>query len=130
MIGYVTLGTNDLARAAALYDALLAEIGAQRMWETPRGIAWGIAPGQPVLALMKPFDGQSASAGNGAMVGLDVGTPQAVNRMHSKALSLGCKDEGAVGPRGGGWYCGYFRDPEGNKLLAYCMEAPAPASAA
>jgi len=99
MIGYVTLGTNDLAQAAAFYDALLSDIGAKRMWETQRGIAWGTAPDRPVLALMTPFDGQAASAGNGVMVGLDVGTPQAVNRMHSKALALGCKDEGAVGPR-------------------------------
>jgi catechol 2,3-dioxygenase-like lactoylglutathione lyase family enzyme len=123
MIGYVTLGTNDLPKAAAFYDTLLSEIGAKRLWETPRGICWGTAEDQPTLAVMKPFDEQPATPGNGVMVGLAVGTVEAVNRIHHKALSLGCKDEGAVGPRGGGWYCGYFRDLEGNKLLAFCIEA-------
>ena len=123
MIGYVTLGTNDLPKASAFYDTLLSEIGAKRLWETPRGICWGVSEDRPTLAVMKPFDEQPATPGNGVMVGLAVGTVEAVNRVHQKALAMGCKDEGAVGPRGGGWFCGYFRDLEGNKLLAFCMEA-------
>lgn len=55
MIGYVTLGTNDLPRAAAFYDALLAEIGAKRLWDFGRGIAWGVAMDKPSLAIMKPL---------------------------------------------------------------------------
>jgi catechol 2,3-dioxygenase-like lactoylglutathione lyase family enzyme len=121
MIGYVTLGTNDLPRAAAFYDLLLGEIGAGRLWETARGIAWGIADGQPMLALMKPFNGEPATAGNGVMVGFALATREAVDRMHGMAISMGCRNEGSVGLRAADWYCGYFRDPEGNKLLAYSM---------
>ena len=68
MIGYATLGTNDLPRAAAFYDALLAEIGAKRWWDSERGIAWTVAMDKPALGVMKPFDGQPASVGNGVMV--------------------------------------------------------------
>jgi catechol 2,3-dioxygenase-like lactoylglutathione lyase family enzyme len=121
MIGYVTLGTNDLPRASAFYDKLLAEIGAKRLWEFDRGIAWGIAQDKPSLAIMKPFDGNPASVGNGVMVGLVVDSREKVERVHKKALELGGKDEGPVGPRGDGFYVGYFRDLDGNKLDVFCI---------
>ena len=121
MIGYVTLGTNDLPRAAAFYDALLAEVGAKHLWNMPRGIGWGVSMTQPSLAVMKPFDGQPACVGNGSMVGLAVGEPAQVDRLHAKALALGGLDEGAPGPRGKGFYAGYFRDPDGNKLNVFCI---------
>ena len=121
MIGYVTLGTNDLPKACAFYDTLLSEIGAKRLWETPRGVAWGLTEDQPMLAVMTPFDGAPATVGNGVMVGFAVGSQDAVNRVHAKALALGGKDEGPVGFRTGDWYCGYFRDLDGNKLLAFCL---------
>jgi predicted lactoylglutathione lyase len=122
MIGYVTLGTNDLARASAFYDALLAEIGAKRMYDVGRGYIYGVAPNKPSLGLMKPFDGNAASIGNGVMVALIVDSKEKVERVHKKALELGGKNEGAVGPRGdGGFYCGYFRDLDGNKLNVFCM---------
>ncbi len=123
MIGYVTLGTNDLPRAAAFYDALLAELGAKRLWEFERGIAWGVSPQAPSLAVMKPFDGQPASRGNGTMVALVVQTPAQVAQLHAKALQLGATDEGAAGPRGSTFHCGYFRDLDGNKLNVFCMTA-------
>ena len=121
MIGYVTLGTNDLPRATAFYDALLAEIEAKRLWEFDRGIAWGIAQDKPSLALMQPFDGKAASVGNGVMVALIVDSREKVDRVHKKALTLGGKDEGAVGPRGDAFYTGYFRDLDGNKLSVFCF---------
>ncbi len=120
MIGYVTLGTNNLPRAAVFYDALLGEIGARRLWEFDRGIAWGTAPDEPSLAIMTPFDGQPATVGNGVMVGLQVSSRALVDKVHAKALELGGSDEGSTGPRSEGFYVGYFRDPEGNKLCAYC----------
>jgi catechol 2,3-dioxygenase-like lactoylglutathione lyase family enzyme len=120
MIGYVTLGTNDLQRGAAFYDALLAEIGATRLWDFGRGVAWGVAQDKPSLALMKPFDGQPATVGNGVMVALVVDSREKVDRLHRKALELGGKDEGAVGPRGKGFYAGYFRDLDGNKVNVFC----------
>ena len=124
MIGYVTLGTNDLPRAAAFYDALLAQIGAKRLWETDRGIFWGVAMDKPALAVMKPFDKEPAARGNGTMVALVVKTPAQVDAVHRKALALGAKDEGAVGPRGDAFCFGYFRDPDDNKLAVFCMSKP------
>jgi len=116
MIGYVTLGTNDLPRAAAFYDALLAEVGAKRLWDLGRGIGWGVAEDQPVLAIMKPYDGKPATVGNGVMVALVVDSREKVDRVYKKALELGGKDEGPAGARGEGFYAGYFRDLDGNKL--------------
>ena len=121
MIGYVTLGTNDLPKAAAFYDSLLQEVGAKRMWEFPRGIAWGVARDKPSLCIMTPFDGNAATVGNGVMVALAVGSREEVDRVHAKALELGGKDEGAAGPRGDGFYAGYFRDLDGNKLDVFCV---------
>jgi catechol 2,3-dioxygenase-like lactoylglutathione lyase family enzyme len=65
VIGYVSVGTNDLPRAAAFYDALLAEIGAKRLLELPRGLMWGVAWDKPSLAVLTPFDGQPATVGTG-----------------------------------------------------------------
>lgn len=126
MIGYVTLGTNDLARATAFYDALLGEIGAGRMMEGDSFVAWSVSPGAPGLGVIKPFDGKPATVGNGVMAALAVDSPDKVNRIHAKALELGGKDEGAAGPRGdGGFYAGYFRDLDGNKLNVFCMQVKA-----
>jgi catechol 2,3-dioxygenase-like lactoylglutathione lyase family enzyme len=122
MIGYVTIGTNDLPRAAAFYDALLAEIGAKQIWSYERGIAWGVARDKPGLGVMKPFDGKPATVGNGVMVAIAVDSREKVDRVHARALELGASDEGAAGPRGdGGFYAGYFRDPDGNKLNVFCF---------
>ena len=121
MIGYVTLGTNDLPRAAAFYDALLAEIGAKRLMDFGRGIAWGVAMDKPSLGIMKPFDEQAATVGNGVMVALVVDTRDKVDRLYRRAMELGATDEGPAGARGEGFYAGYFRDPDGNKLNIFCM---------
>jgi predicted lactoylglutathione lyase len=121
MIGYVTLGTNDLERAGKFYDQLLGELGASRMMDQDTFIAWGTAPGAPMLSVIKPFDGQAASVGNGVMVALIVDSREKVNALHAKALELGGGDEGAPGQRGAGFYAGYFRDHDGNKLNAFCL---------
>ena len=124
MIGYVTLGTNDLGRAAAFYDALLAEIGARRWMESDRFIAWATSPDKPSLGVILPFDGQTATAGNGTMVSLVMESNAQVDRIHAKALSLGATDEGPAGPRGlSGFYAGYFRALDGNKLNVFCYSA-------
>jgi catechol 2,3-dioxygenase-like lactoylglutathione lyase family enzyme len=125
MIGYVTFGTNDLPRAAAFYDALLAEVGARRLMEFPSGIVWGVSMAEPSLGLMKPYDGQAATRGNGTMVALVVQTPAQVDAVYAKAMALGAQDEGPAGPRGDSFYAGYFRDPDGNKLNVFCVPKPA-----
>ncbi len=121
MIGYVTLGTNDLPRAAAFYDALLAEIGARRLWDFGRGIGWGVSQDTPNLGIMKPYDGKEATVGNGVMVALAVDSREKVDRVYRKALELGARDEGPAGPRSDGFYAGYFRDLDGNKLNVFCL---------
>jgi predicted lactoylglutathione lyase len=122
MIGYVTLGTNDIDRAAEFYDALLQEIGASRMMESEKFVAWSVAPDQPALSVTNPFDGKAASVGNGVMVALAVNNRDKVDALYHKAIDLGGSDEGAPGPRGdSGFYAAYFRDLDGNKLNAFCM---------
>ncbi|WP_437622958.1 VOC family protein [Sorangium sp. So ce1151] len=121
MIGYVTLGTSDMERAARFYDALLGEIGATRLMTLEKMILWAVSPNRPALAVVLPFDGQPATVGNGVMVALVVDSPAQVDALHKKALELGGKDEGAPGPRGQGFYGGYFRDLDGNKLNFFTM---------
>jgi predicted lactoylglutathione lyase len=121
MIGYITLGTNDLERAAKFYDAIAAELGTARMMEWPGAIAWGTPGGGAGIGLTKPFDGNAASVGNGVMVALECKDKAQVDSLYNLAISLGAKCEGPAGPRGDGFYAGYFRDPDGNKLNAFVM---------
>jgi predicted lactoylglutathione lyase len=120
MIGYVVLGTNNLPRATAFYDALLAELGVTRMMEFgDRGHAWGAAMDKPMLCIMTPFDRRPATVGNGVMVGIAADSRAAVDRVYAKALELGGTNEGPPGLRGEGgegFYAAYFRDLDGNKL--------------
>ncbi len=121
MIGYVTLGTNDLPRAAQFYDALAAELDTPRMMEFETFIAWGKPGGAAGIAATAPHDGNAATVGNGVMVALEAKDRAQVDRLHAIALAHGGTDEGAPGPRGDGFYAGYFRDPDGNKLNAFVM---------
>ena len=120
MIGYIVLGTNDVARAASFYDELLAEMGVTRMMDFgERGYAWGVAMDKPMLCIMTPHDGQPATVGNGVMAAIAAESRDQVDRIHSKAIELGGADEGAPGLRaegGDGFYAAYFRDLDGNKL--------------
>lgn len=121
MIGYVTMGSNDRKKAGAFYDELLGLLGAKRVMEDgDRLILWSNGQG-PMLGVIQPYDGKPATVGNGDMVALAVGSRENVDKIHAKALALGGKDEGAVGLRGGNFYAGYFRDLDGNKLVAFHM---------
>jgi catechol 2,3-dioxygenase-like lactoylglutathione lyase family enzyme len=121
MIGYVTLGTNRYDEAAKFYDELFAVIGAGRILESDRFIAWGTGMTSPALSVTRPHNGEPATVGNGVMVALAMNSPEKVDAIHAKALELGGTDEGAPGPRGEQFYAGYFRDLDGNKLNAFCM---------
>lgn len=120
MIGYVTLGTNDLDRAVAFYDELLALLGAGRFLEEPgRFVAWAAAPDKPAISVTTPFDGKPATVGNGTMVALTVDSKQKVHEVYDRAIALGGQDEGPPGPRMDGFYAAYFRDLDGNKLNVF-----------
>ncbi len=125
MIGYVMLGTNDVARAGAFYDAVLGSVGIGRLAEFERGPAYGMAWDKPLLAVCGPYDGQPATAGNGTMIAIVVDSRAKVDVAHGKAMALGAVDEGAPGVRGpdgaNAFYGGYFRDPDGNKLCVFFM---------
>ncbi|WP_298604043.1 VOC family protein [uncultured Sphingorhabdus sp.] len=122
MIGYVTLGTNDLARAAKFYDAIAAELDTPRMMEVAGFIAWANPGGAAGIGLTKPFDRNPATVGNGVMVALEAKDKEQVHRLYDIALANGGTCEGPPGPRGDeGFYAGYFRDPDGNKLNAFIM---------
>ena len=84
-------------------------------------IAWSTGPSAPAVSIIKPFDKQPATPGNGTMVAIAMKSPDRVDAFHAKALELGGTDEGAPGPRGGSFYAAYFRDLDGNKLNAFCM---------
>jgi predicted lactoylglutathione lyase len=122
MIGYVTLGTNDLQRAAKFYDAIGAELETPRMMEFDTFIAWGKPGGGAGIGLTKPYDGNAASVGNGVMVALEAKDQAQVQRLYDIALANGGTCEGPPGARGEGFYAGYFRDPDGNKLNAFVMK--------
>lgn len=121
MIGYVTVGTNDLARAVAFYDSLFASLGGTRVFEDERMVAWGFGPVGAGFCVCVPYDGKPATVGNGVMVALAMSSKVQVDDVYRLALKLGAQDEGAPGPRTSWMYAAFFRDLDGNKLEAYYM---------
>lgn len=120
MIGYVTIGTNDLDRAVAFYDQLFGLLGAKRFMEDPgHFVAWAVAPDKPGISVTTPFDGKPATAGNGTMIALAVDSKEKVHEIYDRAMALGGQDEGPPGARMENFYAAYFRDLDGNKLNVF-----------
>ncbi len=118
---YITLGTNDLARAARFYDAALAPLGLIRRATYDDEVGYGFKNDQRTrLWITRPYDGRPATVGNGSMLALDAADQQTVDAFHKAALAAGGTDEGAPGlrPYGPSFYAAYVRDPDGNKLSA------------
>ena len=131
MIGYVTLGTDDLDRARAYFDALLGTIGAKRVMqfadEDGGFTMYGVARDKPALVVTRPYDKNPAHHGNGNMVALVMDSRDKVDAFHARAIELGGANEGDPGFRGDpkfGYYFAYFRDLDGNKFAVFCI-APA-----
>lgn len=125
MIGYVTLGSNDLDRARSFYDDLMPVVGGKRILEFGDAFTmYGTSFGKPGLAVCKPYDGNGATVGNGVMAAIACDKRDRVDAFYSKAMELGASDEGAPGlrsPEGDqAFYAAYMRDPDGNKLCAFC----------
>jgi catechol 2,3-dioxygenase-like lactoylglutathione lyase family enzyme len=128
MFSYVSLGTNDLPRSVAFFDAALAPLGHARIaGYDPDGTsaAWGRDDPGPHLWVTLPFDGRPAGVGNGTMVSFLAHSRAAVDAFHAAGLAHGGTDEGAPGLRlhyGPGFYAAYLRDPDGNKVNAVFYE--------
>lgn len=120
MIGYTTVGSKNLAKALAFYDALFAELGGKRVMETSKGQLYGFPQG-PLFGVTAPYDGKDQHHGNGNMIAFRSPSREKVDLLHAKALSLGGSDEGAPGERIPGFYGAYARDLDGNKLCFFVM---------
>ena len=122
MIGYVTIGTNDMDRAVAFYDALLGEVGGKQLFGMDRIKFWGTGPGQPMLAVCIPYNEEAQNCGNGNMVAIPGGSPEGVQNLYNKAIELGATDEGEPGERiPDVFYGAYVRDQDGNKICFFQM---------
>ena len=121
MILNVCFGPRDLERAGRFYDALAAELGCGRTNETEKAIFWA-NPGVGIgFAITLPYDGNPATFGNGVMATIGAKDRDQVDRLHAAAMANGGSDEGPPGERPNGFYCAYWRDPDGNKMNAVAL---------
>lgn len=122
MLGYATIGTKDMDRATAFYDALLAEIGAKQLFGMDRIKFYGTSPEAAMLAICIPYDEKEQHPGNGTMVAIPGGSREGVDKLYAKAMELGATDEGEPGERMPVFYGAYCRDLDGNKLCFFEMK--------
>ena len=120
MLGYATIGVNDMDRAVAFYDALLGEIGAKQLMGMDRIKFYGTGEGA-MLAICIPYDEQAQNPGNGNMIAIPADRPT-VDKLYAKAIELGATDEGEPGERMPVFYGAYVRDLDGNKLCFFEMK--------
>lgn len=121
MIGYITLGTNNITKAAEFYDAIFEELGARKVHNYDRFVSWAVEGSDIFFAIMTPYNQEPASFGNGSMIAIKVLDESVAQGVHAKAMTLGAKNEGDPGIRQANYYCAYFRDLDGNKLNFYCV---------
>ncbi len=124
MLGYITLGTNDLDAASRFYDSLFNEINVERRMagsEKHGYVVWGHDSPTTNFSVIKPHNNETAQPGNGQMAAISADSPEKVKALYVKALELGGSCEGKPGERSNGFYAAYFRDLDGNKLNAFCM---------
>lgn len=119
LIAYSTLGTNDMERSISFYDAVFGALGGARELTTPTWTRYGREGERTKVRLTTPYDQETATHGNGAMLAFEARDHNAVDAFHASALVQGGTDEGAPGLREGTHYVAYVRDPDGNKLCAF-----------
>lgn len=116
MISYFMVGTNNFDQAVEFYGALMAEMGAQKVYATDKNAGWGWGIGTPMFIVAKPYNKEPATRGNGTMISFDAVSPAQVDMLHAKVLEMGGSNEGAPGMRGANLYVAYCRDLDGNKF--------------
>ena len=120
MIGYVTLGVSDMAKAKAFYGELLAELGATLLIDMDRIAFFGKDMANPMLAVCVPYNEEPGHPGNGNMVALNPGSKEACDALYHKAIALGATCDGEPGQRlPDVFYGAYVRDADGNKLCFF-----------
>lgn len=120
MIAYSTLGTDDMDRSIAFYDAVFGAIDGERLSTEPTWTVYGRSGERPKVALTPPYDKRAAQPGNGPMLAFETDANAKVDAFHAAALAHGGSDEGRPGVREGTAYAAYARDPDGNKLCVFC----------
>lgn len=116
---YTTIGTNDMNKAVAFYDALFDSVQIEKWIPDGRIVVY---KGEGFLfGIAEPFDEQKATPGNGAMLGFMMDSIPQITEFHDLAIALGGKSEGEPGPRSKG-PAAYIRDLDGNKLCFFCMD--------
>ncbi|MDB3900768.1 VOC family protein [Luminiphilus sp.] len=117
MLAYTTLGASNLNAAVEFYTALTESMGWKKLMGTDRIVFFGSSLAEAALAICTPYDEEAPSAGNGVMVAFHGGSPEGVDALYEKAISLGATCDGAPGQRiPDVFYGAYVRDAEGNKL--------------
>jgi len=120
IVNHVSIGSNDLDRALAFYDQVLATVGASRKLEIP-GIAVAYGKAFPEFWVQKPLDGAAANPGNGIHFSFIAPSKDAVHSFHAAALEAGGEEDGAPGPRpmyGPDYYGCFVYDLDGHKIEA------------
>jgi len=120
MFSHVMIGTNDLAKAKAFYDGLLATLGVQPAKVDGHRIFYFTKSG--VFSVSEPINGKPATPANGGTIGFSCSSPEQADAWHTAGVAHGgstCEDppgvrEGAAGKL----YLAYLRDPDGNKICA------------
>lgn len=134
MIGYVSVGADDMIRARAFYDALLLPLGYE-VTQGVEGLSYvlpvinGERPVFPDFYVKPPFNGNGATPGNGTMVAFEVDSQAEVRTLHAAARAAGGTDEGQPGFRqdySANFYVAYLRDPQGNKIAIYSSKPSEP----
>ena len=132
MFNHVSLGTNDLPRAMAFYDAALAPLDVSQVYAVTVpdsglvAVAYGPSQDQPQFWVQHAADGKPATVGNGVHVAFSAKSRAAVDAFHAAAMGAGGTDAGAAGLRPEyheHYYGAFVRDPDGNKIEA-CCHAP------
>ena len=121
MLGYTTIGSNDLDKSVEFYDSLLALVNGKQIMALDRIKFYGTDAGGAMLAVCKPHNESEAQCGNGNMVAIPGGSPEGADALYAKAIELGATDEGEPGQRMPFFYGGYVRDHDGNKLCFFHM---------
>ena len=119
------VGTNDVERSGAFYDACLAPLGIRRLGDfLDQGLAYGNRAAE--FLVLRPIDGEEASPGNGVTIGFKAPDRQAVAAFHAAGLAAGGTNAGVPGARGAVPHAfgAYLLDPDGNKICAYCFRPP------